>query len=132
MKKLNKFEFSAAASRSSYEWDTLLDGGFYLLKHGEDYDCEFKTIYAMTRNKAAARGQSVKVQEVRCNDKGQIGENEKDFPNVGVVIQAQGKPDAAKAEAYKAKRKAAMAKRKEAKKAEKNGTAPAAAKATGS
>lgn len=106
-KQLKKFEFSAAAGESTYEWNKLLNGYPWQMEAGTDYTCKTETFLTLARNQAALRGQTLKTQKVEG----------------GVVICTEGEPDAARGDAYRAKLSEQGKARRAAARAAKNGSA---------
>lgn len=49
------------ASQSEYNWDVLLDGQTYDLKHGEHFGCKVGTFAQMARNQAKKRFLNLRV-----------------------------------------------------------------------
>lgn len=97
MQKLEAHTFNRSARESSYDWDTLLDGGIYQLSKGDgaddDFDCEVITFQALARNAAKRKNESqpdaaqhigVRTQTVKGDTKDAEGK----FEDVGLIIQA--------------------------------------------
>jgi hypothetical protein len=77
MQKLKEFEFKKGGGRSSYDWDTILDGSIYKLKAGEDFETSAES-FRSTANTAAKRlGGKVRTSV----------ERDKDGNDVAVVVQ---------------------------------------------
>lgn len=53
------------ADRSSYDWNSWLDGQAYLIEKGEDYTCEDVTMLTLIRTQARNRGMSVRTKVIK-------------------------------------------------------------------
>lgn len=73
MKTLKTFTFTNGGARG-YDWDTLLDGGIYQMKEGEDYICKAETVKFLAKARAKTKGLTVQVQKIEG----------------GLVLQASG------------------------------------------
>jgi len=91
MKTLDSFDFGSSVGRSSYDWDTILNGDINVLEAGVDFDCKPGTVKQRARTVAAKMGLKVRAS------------NDKDG---NIVIQSYEMTDAEKKfEAAKAKSK---------------------------
>lgn len=116
---VKKFDFKASgAAQGKYEWPKLLNGDIHVLECGEGKDFAGKpeTMSSLIRGAAAKRGQTVVINSLSGGDTDPRN-SKATMPEgfVGIIFQAQDKPDAAKAEKYAAHQKQLLKDRKAAK-----------------
>lgn len=61
MKTLESFEFARSAARSTYDWDTILNGNINVLEAGKDFTCKAGTLKMRARAVAKKNGLKVKL-----------------------------------------------------------------------
>lgn len=61
MKTLENFDFGSQVGRSSYDWDSILNGEINVLVAGEDFDCKPQTVKQRARQVAEKMGLKVRT-----------------------------------------------------------------------
>lgn len=65
MKTLEDFDFGRQVSRSTYDWDAILDGDIHLLEEGKDYTCKSQTMAQRLRQVAKKMELGVRVSKTK-------------------------------------------------------------------
>ena len=69
MKTINNFEFGAQrVGKSTYDWDTILDGEIRVLEAGKDFTCKPANIKTQARTVAKKRGLRVRTGSTENGD----------------------------------------------------------------
>lgn len=98
MKTLASFEFARSAARSTYDWDTILNGSINVLEVGKDFTCKAATVKMRARAVAKKAGMKVRlssdkdgnviIQAYRENGKDEIPEEKVEAPAAPAVAPA--------------------------------------------
>ena len=68
MKTLESFEFTRAATKSTYDWAAILDGKVHVMEAGKDFTCKAQTLKMQTRKIAKKMGLAVKTASTKDGD----------------------------------------------------------------